>query len=486
MTGFDRRGFLVSSLGAGLAASGMAALSSCSKPSSSGSGKPGDAAQWWEGGQPQTAMDKEIARKHESDLGPVDVTYQENTKLPQALQLAHQSKQMPDVTVIGGLGIPVAQLVSEGWFQPLDLPDDAKPRLEAMGLLEGVHVFDGKTYTFPISTPDPGNVNWYHKHFLDEAGLDPENPPTTYDDFRSACAKIVKGGKTSGLMLPLKVAERNAAQAESLAQASGWAGLNGQMFSTGEFAFDSDEILNYLEFLQSLFTDKLMFAASLNQNVKDGQARWAAGGSAFFWDGPWIPGNIKLNYPQIKGTVKGGPFLTAESSDTLANYTGPAGGGYYIPTDVKHPDVANKIMALLTTEEYQQQYASIMAHLPRDAKAVATAPDVDPAFKDVAESLYKILFFGPDPVVGNQDVAKVDAAIKPVKPGFGEIIQGFFSGDVTDIRGSLRTLSASSTAALESAIKTVTGKGAKVSMDDYAFANWKPGADYTADMYQQR
>jgi len=134
--------------------------------------------------------------------------------------------------------------------------------------------------------------------------------------------------------------------------------------------------------------------------------------------------------------------------------------------------------------EYQEQYASIMAHLPRDPKAVETA-DVDPAFREVAQDLYKMLFLGPVPVVGNLDVVKVDAAIKPVKPGFGEIIQGYFSGDVTDIRARLRQLSDASTKELERAIQAATSKGAKVSMDDYAFANWKPGADYTSEMYKR-
>lgn len=41
-----------------------------------------------------------------------------------------------------------------------------------------------------------GNVMYYNKKVLAEAGLDPENPPTTWDDFGTACDAVNATGKT--------------------------------------------------------------------------------------------------------------------------------------------------------------------------------------------------------------------------------------------------------------------------------------------------
>lgn len=50
---------------------------------------------------------------------------------------------------------------------------------------------------------------------------------------------------------------------------------------------------------------------------------------------------------------------------------------------------------------------------------------------------------------------------------------------MTDLRAALKQLSASFTADRERAIGVATKAGAKVSLSDYAFPDWKPGVNYT-------
>jgi multiple sugar transport system substrate-binding protein len=70
--------------------------------------------------------------------------------------------------------------------------------------------------------------------------------------------------------------------------------------------------------------------------------------------------------------------------------------------------------------------------------------------------------------------------MKAVDPGLGPIIQGAFSGQITDVRGALKQLSDGKTAARDAAISEV---GGDVSVDDWKFADWTAGEDYGPDKY---
>lgn len=478
----SRRQFLRAAGGVGLGAAGLATLAACADEEE-GPSEPSGPVQWWESGKPQTALDEKLVKQHADRLGEVDVTFQENTKFGQALQLAHQSDQMPDLTVVNAtaLGASLGQLIAGGWFQPLALDDGAMKRVEAMDLMNGRQIFDGKIYSFPVTQPAHNVINWFHKPVMEEAGLDPESPPTTYDEFRQACAQVKKAG-TTGFLLPMAVVPRNASQASTYAQAAGFAGMDGRLFRTGEYVWHSDEFVNYFEFLKSLFDDGHIVKGGTTQNVKAAQAQWASGASAFYWDGPWIPGNIALDYPKLKGKVGSGPLLVPESGMQPMNYVLPPGNSYFIPKGAKQPDKANMIMSLLTTEDYQIGYAEIMGHPPYDTDAIEKSA-AEPIWKDTVMAVLKQQYLAPDPLAGNDGVATVESQLKPVKPDPGALIQGYFSGDVSNLPAALKKASGDMNKALEMAIAAAKKKGADVSLDAYAFDNWQPGQDYTAEMY---
>lgn len=77
-----------------------------------------------------------------------------DTELATVLQLAFQSGSVPDVFRLLPDIIEGAQAVAQGLVQPLD---EVIPNLEVWkaafppgSFTEGVNVFNGKTYTFPI------------------------------------------------------------------------------------------------------------------------------------------------------------------------------------------------------------------------------------------------------------------------------------------------------------------------------------------------
>ena len=55
---------------------------------------------------------------------------------------------------------------------------------------------DGKLWQFPIYYGT--RCNYINKEIFDEVGLDPDNPPETWEDFQEACIKLTTGDEESG------------------------------------------------------------------------------------------------------------------------------------------------------------------------------------------------------------------------------------------------------------------------------------------------
>lgn len=57
------------------------------------------------------------------------------------------------------------------------------------GLVEGLRIFDGQIYTFPIFADKQYTAAvWSNSDLTSKAGI--EEPSATYDQFREACRKI--------------------------------------------------------------------------------------------------------------------------------------------------------------------------------------------------------------------------------------------------------------------------------------------------------
>jgi multiple sugar transport system substrate-binding protein len=173
---------------------------------------------------------------------------------------------LPDIRTNAGLNLPAATLVAAGWAQPLDLSDEAKARVKD-SLIEGLHVFDGKIYAFPIfSHQTYSAVTWFNTELVSRAGLNQQAPPKTYDEFRAAARAVQRsaGGEAHGWVWNIGMPIRLNEQVHDLAQAAGFAGGGGTLgsagtlYKTGEYAFHIDEYLNVIEFLISLRQDKVL------------------------------------------------------------------------------------------------------------------------------------------------------------------------------------------------------------------------------------
>lgn len=465
--------------------------SAASQPAAAALGKV--VIRWWDHFQPLTPLHKKIWDTYTAGHANVQVDYTQYNpnEMAQALQLAFKSQQMPDVHSLGGISVPVPSLVKDNWFAPLNLSDDARKRLPEGSLLEGFSVFGGKVYSFPLfSFRQYTSLNWYNKDLFAKASIDPTTNLRTWDQFRQAAGAITKkgGGTAFGWIQGIGFVDRLGVHVNELAQTAGAStvggpGPTGSDPKTGQYVYASDPYVQTLDFLASVQRDGSLFPASSTLDARTGRARWATGIAGMFLDGPWNIGVVQGSFKDFTDKVGVAPVPVPDTSKPAYIHVLPSGGQFFISSQSKHPDIAADILQQLTTPDYYIGLAQQMDQPPLDLTAVDKA-NVQPTYKQAIKLFQDGVRLGPSPVVKNAAVSDVFAEMKDIHPNLGEIAQGVFSGDVKDTRAALKEYNDKLTAERDRALKVVTGKGVKVSLADWVFANWQPDQDYTAASYK--
>lgn len=495
MQRFGRRRFLLLS---GMATAGVA-LAACapvaSPPSAPAQGEDTPATApsetvtiaWWDQFLPLVPLHETIWNAYKAAHPNVDIQYTQYNPndMGQALQIAFTSKQAPDVHSLAGLGLPVSALYEEGWFAPLQsyVSDEFLNRFPPGTFLEGLTQFDGVIYSFPLfSFRQHTTLNWFNKQLIETAGFDPEVGPRTWDEVRQAAQAITAAGngQVFGMLLPIQFTERMATHITDLAKAAGAPG--GIDWRSGEYVFGSQPFVDVFEFLLSFQTDGTLFPASTSLDARNGRARWVTGVSGMFTDGPWNIGVLLTNFPEAMDNtgVAQVPLPTSGSSNLL--YNSPQGGVFWINSQSQNPAIAADILTGFNSEEYYIGLAERMDQPPLDLAAVAKA-NVHPTYKQAVEFFQDIVRLEPSPLVRNAAVSQVLAEMTDVRPNLGDLIQGAFSGDITDYAAALQGYEDRMTAERERALGVVQGRGVDVSIDDWVFSNWDPTQDYTAEAY---
>jgi hypothetical protein len=158
-------------------------------------------------------------------------------------------------------------------------------------------------------------------------------------------------------------------------------------------------------------------------------------------------------------------------------YRGLSGPSYLVSGSSTDPENATKIIESFMSDEYQKQMTAAMDQPPVNLDVVDTADVIEP-YKKIINLYKEQVFQMPQAIVRNPEIAAVDALRKPITPSLGQVMQGYLGGDITDLRAALKKLSDSYEADRDQALKAAKADGAEVSIDDFAFSDWKPGADY--------
>lgn len=465
---------------AGLGAAGLASLAAAcggpsAPPSAGGGGAEAGALRWWDHfGGLQDLHDQWAADLSESIGASIEHTYNEPSAATEALQLANQAGQLPDVyTAL--VGLPLPALVEAGWVHEITLSEEARARLPEGAFVEGLTQLDGKIYGLPaFSEKQYVACAWYNAEIAEAVGFE---PPTSYDDLLGALAKIAAHGEFTPMTIALGVPGRMREQADDLAQAGGFPGYQGLRYDTGAYEYHHDAYLAAIELYKEISDKGYLLPGTAGFQIPDARGRWAAGGIGFHMDGPYSPGAVRSLNPDMlpKMAVAGMPTPNGEE---VVAARGARAADWVMGGTTQMAEQASLLIESFTQEDYQTQLATGMDQPPILLDVVAQADVIEP-YAWLVEDFSTRIFRAPQAIVRNVEVARAEAKRTPVTPELGNVIQGYLGGQITDLKAALVELSDASSAALDAAIEAAKAEGAQVDRTDWEFPDWAAGQDYT-------
>jgi ABC-type glycerol-3-phosphate transport system substrate-binding protein len=191
-----RRRFVEASV-AGIGGLSLAgALAACGGGSDSTAAPPADLSMWWWGeqnypGQGAVMRDLIAAYTAENEGTSVKEVLQGTDETIPAYQAAAKAGKGPDIATLW-YG---AYMFTEVWKGNVEPLSDLVPEEETQHWLDAKFAtYDGKIWASGLS--GDGAAILYNKDHFRKAGLDPDNPPSTWADLVSGCERLKKAGYT--------------------------------------------------------------------------------------------------------------------------------------------------------------------------------------------------------------------------------------------------------------------------------------------------
>lgn len=264
---------------------------------------------------------------------------------------------LPDILTVGGIW--TAPLAAKGALLALDAyvqdwPDTAE-------YFEGAwsdSQYEGKTYVIPYSSDARTVV--FRTDFLEEAGLDPATPPSTWDEYKAAAAQlVVKDGNNitrqgAGWGLDTSIGLQQAF-AQILFQAGGT-----YYSEDGKASFASDAGLRALEWLVSFFAEGISSVHLVQQpSTAPGLV---SGTSAMTFANSSVRQFASQSAQEVLPMIAASLPLkaTADAQPVTSTWVNK----YGIGAQTKNPDLAWKWLAFLNTPEALNLQLAGIGQLP--------------------------------------------------------------------------------------------------------------------------
>lgn len=405
----------------------------------------------------------------------IEYTMLSGDQLTQTLTTAIKSGEAPDLFALPS-GVKLSTAVAEGWYQSMSpyLSQEFIDSFETGALNEGVTTIDGEIYALPEAANIVNSLMFYNKDIFTEAGLDPENPPKTWSEFRDACKKITEAGngKYYGIIESGNVPTRTEIELRSFANLAGakcnYYGVMSVVDGTNPFA--SDGMKQALNLYAQLAADGSIHPDSINLDAPSARAMFAQGQAGFLIQGSWCIPTWRADNPDFNFGVMALPVPD----------DGAKGGNPYIgampwmgiSATCEHPEAAALYLTELFGTDYQSKIVSDGGFVSC-IKGVNETAMTDPMmleYYNLAMSSGKLC---PDPLALNPETADVYTKVKEVTPNLGQIVQGVMAGSITDPDAALDKFSADTQASWEAAMQE-----AGVDISKFEFSDWDPMVDY--------
>ncbi len=480
---FTRRDFVKSAAATAGAATLGGTLAACGSGGSGGSSSGTITLNYWDYFVSQAPwVDNEIKLFEKAHPNiKIKKTTQLNSSYANLYALAVKSKNTPDVAMIPpqpNFNIQVA----DGWFLPVDKwAASWKAEFPEGTFHEGNNVFNGKTYSAPISSAAPWLQIYVHNKIFRDAGLVNSDGsvklPKTWDDVTHFSEAITKksGGQVYGLGFGNSGGSLFQWFTHVFTLGAGAVGGGYTMdYRVGKYTYATDR--NYADFITLMKewkTKGYMYPNAVSVSDEVSRAYFERGKFGMTIGGVWNQAEwSQHNFTDYSLTTLISP------TETPKGYfpTSPGGTLWAIPAATKHPEESwlwfNWLYSVDAGKRWTQQFNEDLSAFPQNN---------DPAqikFKPFAQfvGLADLAKPAPDPNIRNPETAHVE--VQAVKPNLDDVIAGYYTGQIKDLQAALSDIQARMQKAQDDGVKTAQQKGYKVSPNDYIFTDWDPTKPY--------
>lgn len=405
----------------------------------------------------------------------------------QVVPLGIRNGTAPDIFALPQ-NVPPESAISENWVQPLDdiVPGFAEWRsgFPDTALINGVHIFDGKVYSWPLNSTRRLNITQYISHQAAEAaGVSvPVESVTTWEDLRSLAQEITASG-TPGI---LSTADHLDVVIGSLANTAGWMGNDeGMNMRTGTYEYSAPEYLEALEFIRSMIDDGSFVPGFLTLQDADARAQFPTGLGGISLNGPWDIAQWQQDAPEFEYTIL--PLPSPDGSAYTIPYRETGANMSWVYADSANADAAAAVIKFMGSVDGQRTMVELsegfLVSTIEEANTSADPALLNERAQEVAELATEYMRTCPQFEIRNSDAGAVRLQLQATNPGIGATIEGILTGQIADAEAALADLDDRLHAAMEQAFEEAQANGADVDISDLQFPNWDPSRDYTADDY---
>jgi putative chitobiose transport system substrate-binding protein len=274
---------------------------------------------------------------------------------------AVSSKTAPDVA---NLNPQFASKLAElDALVDMDKMVDEKTRGE---YFEGVwksNTFDGKTFGIPWYLSS--QVTMYNTKIFEEAGLDPNSPPKTFEDLAEVAKQVKEKTGKYAFFPPL--------DGSHLLESMVMMGVDLTNEDMTEAAFNNEKGLKAFEFYVDLYKNGYIPREVLTEGHGKAIDMYQAGQLAILASGPQFLNQVKENAPDILEVTKSSAQITGSTGKMNT-----AAMNLVVPKQSKHQEAAVKFSVFITNAENQVKFDKIVPILP----SIESALD-DPYFKEL-------------------------------------------------------------------------------------------------------